>query len=602
MRISITAKLIIFVLILSLIATYAIGKYSYEKAKEALVQRTYDQLTSLRIEKANRIVNFFDQCKNDIDNIIRVNDTKELIFKSALTKEHENDSFDQRQVQAIYNQYLKGYVEARKSYSRIILMNKDKALVIDVNGQNVDQNCLMEKPLNRRLKKMYELAMKDNMMVFRDIGGVDDAENPILYLTTRMGDFEETNEIVALLEIPFDNINEIMFENNQNYGFGKSGETYLVGSDYLMRSSSRFQDNSVFKTKVNTTAVRKAFNGLTNTARIEDYRNIPVFSSFGLIKESNLEWAILAEIDTEEAMVQIYSLKSNIMYLTFIIFLLLLGVVALFTSMVTAPVRALIHKTNRVAMGEYGVKLDYSANDEVGDLVYAFNQMTSKLKTQAENLEKERILRLTSLIDGQELERQRLSKELHDGLGQLILASKLKFERALELKPEKARQIIEETEELFKKTMQEVRNISNGLMPAVLTQFGLEVAIHNLTRELSESTGIKMRANISIKKQNIGHKLETYLYRIVQESINNVIKHSNAREVEVVLLENEGDLFLSVKDDGIGIPDNVTLGGNGLNNMKDRATLLGGEFEIISEEGRGTEVRLSIKNFNHGID
>ena len=120
--------------------------------------------------------------------------------------------------------------------------------------------------------------------------------------------------------------------------------------------------------------------------------------------------------------------------------------------------------------------------------------MTLQLKVQSEKLEDERLLRLTSMIDGQEMERQRLSKELHDGLGQLILASKLKFERALKEKPEKAAQIFKETEELFKKTMLELRNISNDLMPAVLTEFGLLIAVKNLAKEITENSEIQVES------------------------------------------------------------------------------------------------------------
>ena len=92
MRIPITAKLILFVLVLSLVSIYVVGKYSFEKAKTALVERTFDQLTSLRIEKTNRIQNLFLQCENDINNISRSNDTKEIFQIISQTSKPGNDS------------------------------------------------------------------------------------------------------------------------------------------------------------------------------------------------------------------------------------------------------------------------------------------------------------------------------------------------------------------------------------------------------------------------------------------------------------------------------------------------------------------------------
>jgi len=602
MRISITAKLILFVLILSLISTYIVGKYSYERAKQALVQRTFDQLTSLRIEKANRIKDFFIQCDNDITNISRIDDTREilnLINNSFISKD---DSSLKKNVLPLYNKYLKGYIEARKNYSKIIFLHRNKELnIISTTGTN-KQKIFIEDSLSPVFKSILSKISSNDRVLNEDLHRIDKEAEPVLFVVKHVNQFNNSNGGTVILEIPIQVINDIMYENRMHNGLGETGETYLVGEDYLMRSTSRFQNNSVFNTTVKTEGVKDALVGITGTKQILDYRNVPVLSSFSPIDISDLKWVVLAEIDVNEAMIPINSIRSNIIYLTFIIFLLLLGVVALLTSMITAPIRSLITKTDKIAKGEFGQTLNYKANDEVGDLVKAFNKMTLQLKTQSEKLEAERRLRLTSLIDGQELERNRLSKELHDGLGPLILASKLKFERALNTKPEKSEQIIREAEEMFKKTTQELRDISNGLIPAVLTEFGIQTAIRNLTKEMSENSGIKIDVDIAIKSEIINSKFETYLFRIVQEALNNVIKHAKASEVIIQLIEKNRDLILSIRDNGIGISlsEIDEKKGNGLNNMKDRAIVLGGNFEISGEKNNGTEIRLFIKNFFHG--
>lgn len=599
MRISITAKLILFVLILSLASTYLVGKYSFEKAKNALVNRTFDQLTSLRIEKTSRIQNLFLQCQKDISNISRSDDTKEILQLIAQSSNQSIDTLIIRETFSIYNKYLKGYFEASKYYSKIIFITDSKALLINIKENG---HCSIEAPLNPILSELSILSKSKDSVIYKDKEGYGEKMEPIIFIALKIYSNQAMEDGSVILEVPIQVINDIMFEHSSYNGLGQTGETYLVGSDYLMRSTSRFQNNSVFKTKVSTDGVREAFAGVTGKKEIIDYREIPVLSSFGIVNIPGLNWAILAEIDTKEAMIPIVSIKNNIIYLTFIIFLLLSGVVALFTSMITAPIRSLISKTEKVANGEFGQTLNYKANDEVGDLVNSFNKMTLQLKSQSEKLEIERVLRLTSLIDGQELERRRLSKELHDGLGQLILAGKLKFERVLKGNFKNAKQIIGETEELFKKTMQEVRNISNGLMPAVLTEFGLQKAIRNLAKEISESSGINIIVDAQIQSEYINSKFETYLYRIIQEALNNVIKHAKATEVIIFMFEENGYLELSICDNGIGIlTTDIQKGyGNGLNNMRDRAIIMGGEFKIRANRGRGTEVYVLIKNSIHG--
>ncbi|NJO87773.1 MAG: HAMP domain-containing protein [Chloroflexia bacterium] len=161
----------------------------------------------------------------------------------------------------------------------------------------------------------------------------------------------------------------------------------------------------------------------------------------------------------------------------------MLGVIAVVSSMITAPIKKLRQATDKVTQGEYGKTLDLKINDEIGDLIQAFNEMTSRLKLQSEKLEEQKLMSLQSLIDGQEIERQRLSRELHDGLAQLILAIKMRTERALNVHPDVAQQIIRDSKELLSQTLTEIRNISNNLMPAVLNNFGLKQALMNLVNE-----------------------------------------------------------------------------------------------------------------------
>jgi signal transduction histidine kinase len=200
------------------------------------------------------------------------------------------------------------------------------------------------------------------------------------------------------------------------------------------------------------------------------------------------------------------------------------------------------------------------------------------------------------MIDGQELERQRLSRELHDGLGQSILAIKMRLERIEKAKPEKAKQIMEEVQELFSDTINEIRSISNNLMPAVLNEFGLVDALTNLCREVSKSTGIQVMFNHQNLTQKLDDKIKTYLYRISQEALNNIIKHSDADRANLTINSDEDYVYLSINDDGKGFKytEERKLCGNGISNMKERVYLLNGNIKINSDNYKGTKIEISI--------
>ncbi len=114
-----------------------------------------------------------------------------------------------------------------------------------------------------------------------------------------------------------------MLEQNPNDGLGLSGESYLVGADSLMRSNSRFQENSIMQTKVSTDGVKDAFNNIVGTSVITDYRGIKVLSSYSKLNVPGLDWVILAEIDYAEATKSIYFIRNNIMLLTIFVAVIL---------------------------------------------------------------------------------------------------------------------------------------------------------------------------------------------------------------------------------------------------------------------------------------
>jgi len=194
------------------------------------------------------------------------------------------------------------------------------------------------------------------------------------------------------------------------------------------------------------------------------------------------------------------------------------------------------------------------------------------------------------IVDAQEIERRRLARELHDETGQ-ALSSILLGLRSLEdrVGNAEARQGVSDVRELVVSTLHDVRRLAVELRPKVLDDFGLVAALERLTETFGAQTGIGVRFQSSLPEGRLPADVETALYRIVQESLTNIVKHSRARNISIVLVRKPGAVAAVIEDDGEGFdPASVRDGGYGLVGMRERVGLLDGRLQIESSEGGGT--------------
>jgi signal transduction histidine kinase len=208
----------------------------------------------------------------------------------------------------------------------------------------------------------------------------------------------------------------------------------------------------------------------------------------------------------------------------------------------------------------------------------------------------ERIARdaLRRVVDAQEQERRRLARELHDETGQALTSILLGL-RALEetLATDEARAATAELRERVVATLQDVRGLAVELRPSALDDFGLVAALERLTASFAEQTGIAVDFETALPEERLPGEMETALYRIVQESLTNVVKHAHARRVSILLTRTSGAVKAVIEDDGRGIGDDVG-GGFGLVGMRERLALLGGRLEIESGPGSGTTIAAEV--------
>ena len=196
------------------------------------------------------------------------------------------------------------------------------------------------------------------------------------------------------------------------------------------------------------------------------------------------------------------------------------------------------------------------------------------------------------LIAVQEGERARLARELHDEIGQELTAIRLNLGR-IEQAPERTAAILRDTRAIIDRTLQEIRDISTELRPLLLDDVGLAAALRSYAQREGARAGIDVEVTADLQEGRLPEALETACFRIVQEALNNAVRHSGARHVRVKLERRGAEVLLTLADDGRGFDPGGerSLGGLGLLGMRERAILAGGSLEIVTAPGKGTLVQ-----------
>jgi signal transduction histidine kinase len=229
-------------------------------------------------------------------------------------------------------------------------------------------------------------------------------------------------------------------------------------------------------------------------------------------------------------------------------------------------------------------------------LLGSLQRISERIGIQEKELQDEKLRRLRSVIDGQDRERQRLARELHDSLGQSLIAVRLQLESTEKPGISQVRAAIDVSKGMIDQAIDEVRRISNDLQPAALDELGLESALRTRTMELAAIAGITATFECNGSIERLAKKSKIYLFRIAQEAITNTIKHARATEMAASIARNDQTVILTLTDNGKGfmIDPKSYAHRNGIQNMRERASLLGGTFTIESAPKAGTRITVTI--------
>jgi signal transduction histidine kinase len=240
------------------------------------------------------------------------------------------------------------------------------------------------------------------------------------------------------------------------------------------------------------------------------------------------------------------------------------------------------------------------------------NDITNRKNTELENkkLTEEKILRhgieqkikSYAIINGQEKERKRIAAEIHDGIGMILTSARMKLEQ-FEDKTDIPDPEVVAIHSMLTTLITETRRICSDLLPSVLEDFGLRSAIEDLVKTCKDTDKkLEFLLDENIMQTPLSRELKISVYRILQEGLNNVIKHSEATKVEIYIDTSGGYLNLMIKDNGKGFQFDIhqlhskklAKKMNGIRGMKERTELLSGTFNINAEPGNGTIIQLEI--------
>jgi two-component system sensor histidine kinase UhpB len=257
------------------------------------------------------------------------------------------------------------------------------------------------------------------------------------------------------------------------------------------------------------------------------------------------------------------------------------------------PIGRLVRTMDQIDLLSPGRRHDVatSAPREVQELSARFNQMLGRIEDERRHAGR-------AVLRAQEQERSRIAQDLHDEVNQALTAILLRLEATISEASPVIRAELQETKQLATQAMEELLHLARQLRPTALDDHGLIAALASQVDDFGNRTGIEARFQRHGPVPALSGEEQLVLYRVTQESLNNIAQHSEARRVDVDL-SFVGSIVLRITDDGAGFDAGVRRarrrrGGLGLSGMRERALLIGGHLDIFSAPGQGTTIELTM--------
>jgi len=292
-------------------------------------------------------------------------------------------------------------------------------------------------------------------------------------------------------------------------------------------------------------------------------------------------------------------LKENILLLFFAIGISTFVIGIALNQLVIKKLQHFVEAASLFGRGDFKRTISFKSDDEIKRLADSFNLMA---KTLMEKMRLERKY-LSQIIEAQESERRRISRELHDEVGQALTAIKFNLDMIDKGLPQEASALrgrLGEAKSLSNQTLMAMRQLSMDLRPTMLDDLGLIPTLRWYIQNFSSRLNIYSDFKAIGFEEKLPPQIETAFYRIVQEALNNISKHAEASQVEISLEQRDSTIYASIIDNGRGFDLDKVLHpespgrGFGIIGMQERVSLLGGKIDIQSSPGCGTRIHIKV--------
>jgi signal transduction histidine kinase len=399
------------------------------------------------------------------------------------------------------------------------------------------------------------------------------------------------NKIKQLLDITVKSYPDVvyaMYENNNGHStvlaFKNKYYFNLLNKMHKINNKNiniHIKNAKIFRFNAGRTAIFDIINPITNLSG----------ERYGFIRIG---------ISSERTNNTILHIIESIVALHIIISAVLILISVVLIMLALSPIKDILKGLRFVKGGNYNISVKASSDSKINRLIQAFNEMVVQLKTlEEERCEKDAMRRnfAREIINIQESERKKVGRELHDEIGQFLAFLKIGFKFIYNQDDIKAiKKYIVKLGKDVDKEIEMVRDLAKSLRCAVLEELGLVKATELYINEIVKKHGLGVNFTaVGFEERRFSPYIETNIYRILQEAFLNVMRHSKASLIKVILKYENGKITGIVEDDGTGFDYRENNNANmGIYGMKERVQLIGGTFNIESEKGNGTMIIFNI--------
>jgi signal transduction histidine kinase len=642
--VKIQTKLLLAFVLLGLVSMGITGWQAFLTARSALEAVTFDRLTSVRETKKKQVQQWFEQQRRLVLDACEDAGLRDAARRLARDPLPASPSIAPA-VSSVFQRYI-----ARHRFHAMLLADTGGRVLLPPtrNAARADARdtalSLPPSSLARAVRDALTLPAGDTCVLVDFAAATSPTEAPVALLAAPLRDGGRPVAVLVAV-IAIDHLNAVMTSGSNWHaeGLGESGETYIVGDDERMRNDSRFfiqepdryfhllrergadtamlaliraHASSVLLQDARTEAVRAALRGETGTRVIDDYRGVPVVSSYTPLAIPGVRWVMLAEIDTQEAFRSIAALRERLVLWGLVTLFLGLIVSVVVARSISHPVLSLARTAAQFGGGDLAPRARVRTRDEIGTLASTFNDMADRIARNTDALEREIVerrsaeARLTAsretlrnlsahLQSVREDERKGVAREIHDELGQALTTLKLELRLlADDTAPDSAAaapRIVRMTE-LIDSTIRSVKRLITDLRPRLLDDLGLVAAIEWQAEDFTRRTGIDCRVRIDPPDFELDAARSVAIFRIFQEALTNVARHAGAAAIRARLERDGARVLLEVADDGRGISRDAAESPSsfGLLGIRERASYWGGQAAIDTAPGGGTVLLVTL--------